>query len=86
MGRNAFQFDRLLPGNDMRFYINGESDENAYFFELHDAIEEAQYEIYITDWFLAPQIWLKRPMEDFPNARLDLTLLRACQRGVQVCL
>lgn len=82
--RKAYQFNRSLCGNDMRFYINGESEEHSYFSELFDAMEAARTEIYITDWFLAPYIYLKRPKEDFPDSRLDLTLLRACDRGVHV--
>ncbi len=84
MEKQNFKFTRSLTGNDMKFYINGESNKAHYFEDLYDAIEDADTEVYITDWFLAPQIWLKRPMEDFPEARLDLTLLRACKRGVKV--
>lgn len=82
--RKNYQFNRSLPNNDIRFYLNGEVDQPNYFSDLYDAIEGAEYEIYITDWFLAPHIWLKRPMEDYPEARLDKSLLRACERGVQV--
>ena len=82
--KKNYQFTRSLPDNDIRFYLNGEVNHPDYFSDVYEAVESARYEIYITDWFLAPHIWLKRPMEDYPEARLDKTLLRACQRGVQV--
>jgi phospholipase D1/2 len=84
MDRKNYQFNRSFPDNGIRFYLNGEIGQPDYFSDIYEAIESAKYEIYITDWFLAPHIWLKRPMEDFPEARLDKTLMRACQRGVQV--
>ena len=77
-------FCRTSPGNDVKFYLNGGSPDDYYFADLHDAIDEAKKTVCITDWFFSPEIYLKRPIEDFPQSRLDLTLKRACERGVEV--
>lgn len=83
--KNPFDsFCKTYTDNDVKFYINGGSLVDYYFADLHAAIEEAKQTICITDWFLSPEIYLKRPKEDFPDARLDLTLKRACERGVEV--
>lgn len=34
-------------------------------------------QILITDWMLSPEFYLKRPVDKYPESRLDKTLLRA---------
>lgn len=41
-----------------------------------DALERAQDEIYIADWWLSPEIYMKRPAIDGLYWRLDKILLR----------
>lgn len=41
-----------------------------------DALERAQEEIYITDWWLSPEIYMKRPAVDGFYWRLDRILKR----------
>lgn len=39
-----------------------------------DVIMEAKEEIFITDWWLSPEIYLKRGLDFTPSLRLDLLL------------
>jgi phospholipase D1/2 len=47
-------------------------------------ILEAQESIYILDWWLSPELYLRRPPAKNEQYRLDRMLQQAAQRGVQV--
>ncbi|XP_014824684.1 PREDICTED: phospholipase D2 [Poecilia mexicana] len=64
-----------------KWYVNGKD----YFADLADALEEAKQEIFITDWWLSPEIFLKRPATD-NRWRLDEILKRKAEKGVKVCV
>ncbi|XP_014897581.1 phospholipase D1 [Poecilia latipinna] len=64
-----------------KWYVNGKD----YFADLADALEEAKQEIFITDWWLSPEIFLKRPATD-NRWRLDEILKRKAEEGVKVCV
>uniref|UniRef100_A0AAY4ELG0 Phospholipase n=1 Tax=Denticeps clupeoides TaxID=299321 RepID=A0AAY4ELG0_9TELE len=56
----AHRFDSFTPPRPHTFtkwYVNG----SEYFSDLADALEQAKEEIFITDWWLSPEIFLKRP-------------------------
>lgn len=55
-----------------------------YYSDMYDAIENAKVQIMITDWQLNPQIYLKRPIQDYPDSRFDFCIERAAKRGVKV--
>ncbi|KAM7345990.1 phospholipase D isoform 3-T4 [Cochliomyia hominivorax] len=59
-------------------------DGSAYMSAVADALEAATEEIYITDWWLSPEIYMKRPAIDGDYWRLDKILLRKAQEGVRV--
>ncbi|KAF3845206.1 hypothetical protein F7725_008369 [Dissostichus mawsoni] len=42
-----------------KWYVNGKN----YMEDVADALEEAKEEIFITDWWLSPEIFLKRPQQ-----------------------
>ncbi|XP_077477330.1 phospholipase D1a [Stigmatopora argus] len=63
-----------------KWYVNGK----AYMEELADALEEAREEIFITDWWLSPEIFLKRPVVEGNRWRLDCILKRKAQQGVHI--
>uniref|UniRef100_A0A672N3M5 Phospholipase n=1 Tax=Sinocyclocheilus grahami TaxID=75366 RepID=A0A672N3M5_SINGR len=62
-------------------YVNG----NGYFSDLADALEQAKEEIFITDWWLSPEVFLKRPATG-TYWRLDKILKRKAEQGVKVCV
>eukprot|EP00074_Homo_sapiens_P112805 XP_024309366.1 phospholipase D1 isoform X6 [Homo sapiens] len=47
-------------------------------------MEEANEEIFITDWWLSPEIFLKRPVVEGNRWRLDCILKRKAQQGVRI--
>ncbi|XP_036379935.1 phospholipase D2 [Megalops cyprinoides] len=64
-----------------KWYVNG----SGYFADLADALEQAKEEIFITDWWLSPEVFLKRPATD-TFWRLDQILKRKAEQGVKVCV
>ncbi|KAM8814375.1 phospholipase D2 isoform 2-T3 [Rhynchonycteris naso] len=60
-------------------FVNGA----GYFAAVADAILRAQEEIFITDWWLSPEIYLMRPAcsDDW---RLDIMLKKKAEEGVRV--
>ncbi|XP_016523357.1 phospholipase D1-like [Poecilia formosa] len=52
--------------------------------DVADALEEAKEEIFITDWWLSPEIFLKRPVVEGNRWRLDCILKRKAQQGVRI--
>ncbi|XP_004704138.1 phospholipase D1 isoform X2 [Echinops telfairi] len=63
-----------------KWYVNAK----GYFEDVADAMEEAQEEIFITDWWLSPEIFMKRPVVEGNRWRLDCILKRKAQQGVRI--
>ncbi|XP_078230168.1 phospholipase D2 isoform X7 [Callithrix jacchus] len=59
------------PGTLAQWFVNGA----GYFAAVADAILRAQEEIFITDWWLSPEVYLKRPAHS-DDWRLDIMLKR----------
>uniref|UniRef100_A0A8C0DZN7 Phospholipase n=1 Tax=Balaenoptera musculus TaxID=9771 RepID=A0A8C0DZN7_BALMU len=60
-------------------FVNGA----GYFAAAADAILRAQEEIFITGWWLSPEIYLKRPAHS-DDWRLDIMLKKKAEEGVRV--
>ncbi|XP_056869681.1 phospholipase D1 isoform X1 [Takifugu flavidus] len=63
-----------------KWYVNGKT----YMEDVANALEEAKEEIFITDWWLSPEIFLKRPVVEGNRWRLDCILRRKAQQGVRI--
>ncbi|KAK3319292.1 hypothetical protein B0H66DRAFT_265709 [Apodospora peruviana] len=63
-----------------KWYVDGAS----YFWAVSMAIEEARESIYILDWWLTPELYLRRPPAKNEPYRLDNLLKAAAERGVRV--
>ncbi|KAK4218591.1 hypothetical protein QBC37DRAFT_189759 [Rhypophila decipiens] len=63
-----------------KWYVDGAS----YFWAVSMALEEAKDYIYILDWWLTPETYLRRPPAKNERYRLDKMLLAAAERGVKV--
>uniref|UniRef100_A0A8K9WXI2 Phospholipase n=1 Tax=Oncorhynchus mykiss TaxID=8022 RepID=A0A8K9WXI2_ONCMY len=63
-----------------KWYVNGKT----YMEDVANALEEAKEEIFITDWWLSPEIFLKRPVVEGNKWRLDCILKRKAQQGVHI--
>ncbi|CAH1798486.1 unnamed protein product [Owenia fusiformis] len=59
-------------------------DGATYFEAAAEAIEMAREEVFITDWWLSPQVYMKRPMTEGDRWRLDELLRRKAEQGVKI--
>uniref|UniRef100_A0A8C9XAU2 Phospholipase n=1 Tax=Sander lucioperca TaxID=283035 RepID=A0A8C9XAU2_SANLU len=78
------RFEGFAPPREntlTKWYVNG----GGYFADLADSLEQAREEIFITDWWLSPEVFLKRPATD-NYWRLDEILKRKAEQGVKVCV
>uniref|UniRef100_UPI00398F5682 phospholipase D2-like isoform X2 n=1 Tax=Pristiophorus japonicus TaxID=55135 RepID=UPI00398F5682 len=76
------RFDSFVPARhsiQARWFVNG----SGYFSAVADALEQAKEEIFIADWWLSPEIYLKRPAKD-NYWRLDNLLKRKAEQGVKI--
>lgn len=62
-----------------RWYVNAAS----YMEHVMNGLNNAKEEIYIADWWLCPEIFLKRPTDD-TQYRLDKILLKKAKEGVKI--
>ncbi|RDH31172.1 hypothetical protein BDQ94DRAFT_160759 [Aspergillus welwitschiae] len=67
-------------GNEVKWHVDG----CAYFYAVSKALESAKEYIWILDWWLSPELYLRRPPAKHEQYRLDRMLLAAAQRGVRV--
>lgn len=67
-------------GNRIKWYIDGRD----YFHAVSVALERAKETIYIEDWWLSPELYLRRPPYFNREWRLDEVLKRAAERGVKI--
>ncbi|XP_068603963.1 phospholipase D1-like [Brachionichthys hirsutus] len=63
-----------------KWYVNG----RTYMEDVADALDNAKEEIFIADWWLSPEIFLKRPVVEGNRWRLDCLLKRKAQQGVRI--
>lgn len=78
------RFNSFAPirhtGNDAKWYVDG----CGYMWAVSVAIEEARESIWILDWWLTPELYLRRPPTQNESYRIDRMLLAAAERGVKV--
>ncbi|CZT11707.1 related to phospholipase D [Rhynchosporium graminicola] len=77
------RFDSFAPpraGNEAKWYVDG----CGYMWAVSVAIEEARESIWILDWWLSGELYLRRPPTENENYRVDRMLLAAAERGVKV--
>lgn len=77
------RFDSFAPkrdGNAIKWYVDGCS----YFWAVSEALERATQSIWILDWWLSPELYLRRPPSRNQEYRLDRMLKAAADRGVKV--
>jgi phospholipase D1/2 len=73
-------FAPTRPGNKVKWYTDGCS----YFWAVSVALDEAQHSIWIMDWCLSPEVYLRRPPSRNHQYRFDRMLQAAASRGVKV--
>jgi phospholipase D1/2 len=55
-----------------------------FFWAVSELIERATESIFILDWWLSPEIFLRRPPSQYPEYRLDRLLAKKAEQGVKV--
>lgn len=73
-------FSPIREKNFARFFINAE----GYYEQLYYDLIGAKYEIFIRGWWVCPELFLRRPIENYPESRLDKVLEKAAKRGVKI--
>ncbi|KAK4174526.1 hypothetical protein QBC36DRAFT_38740 [Triangularia setosa] len=79
----SHRFDSFFPerdGNMVKWYVDGRD----YFWAVSVALEKAKETIYIADWWLSPELFLRRPPYFNQEWRLDQVLKRRAEAGVKI--
>ncbi|KIE01032.1 Phospholipase D, partial [Metarhizium majus ARSEF 297] len=77
------RFESFFPerdGNLIKWYVDG----CDYFWAVSVALEQAQESIYICDWWLSPELFLRRPPYHKQDFRLDQIIKRRAEAGVKI--
>lgn len=75
-----YSFAPQRDGNEAKWFVDG----CGYFWAVSVALEQAKESIWILDWWLSPELYLRRPPSQNEQYRLDRMLQAAAQRGVKV--
>ncbi|KAM0793016.1 hypothetical protein ACM66B_000508 [Microbotryomycetes sp. NB124-2] len=75
-------FADVQEGNEVKWFIDG----HDYFWAVSEILESAKEVICIADWWLTPELHLRRPPAMHEDYRLDRLLLRKAQQGVRVLI
>ncbi|KAL2152997.1 hypothetical protein VTH82DRAFT_4152 [Thermothelomyces myriococcoides] len=79
----SHRFQSYFPereGNMIKWYVDGRD----YFWAVSVALEQAKETIYIADWWLSPELFLRRPPHFNREWRLDRVLKRRAEAGVKI--
>ncbi|KAG9231487.1 hypothetical protein BJ875DRAFT_516928 [Amylocarpus encephaloides] len=80
-GANRFHsFAPQRSGNNAKWFVDG----CGYMWAVSVALEEARESIWILDWWLSPELYLRRPPTENEQYRVDRMLIAAAERGVKV--
>ncbi|KAJ6535117.1 hypothetical protein B0H19DRAFT_1185017 [Mycena capillaripes] len=75
---NSFATERT--DNYVKWHIDG----HDYMWALSEMLDNAKEVIFIQDWWLTPELYLRRPPAYHPEWRLDRLLKRKAEQGVKV--
>ncbi|ROV90661.1 hypothetical protein VPNG_10118 [Cytospora leucostoma] len=79
----SHRFNSYFPerdGNLIKWYVDGRD----YFWAVSEALNNAKETIYIEDWWLSPELFLRRPPYYNQEWRLDQVLKRRAEAGVKI--
>jgi phospholipase D1/2 len=66
--------------NQVKSFVDGE----AYFEAVHTALLEAKHHVFITSWWVSPEMFLLRPAKQHPDSQVIKVLATVAARGVKV--
>lgn len=70
----------IEDGSQVQWFVDGQ----AAFDAIASSIEDAKSEIFITGWWLCPELYLQRPFHAHESSRLDSLLEARAKQGVQI--
>ncbi|KAJ5150413.1 uncharacterized protein N7500_010602 [Penicillium coprophilum] len=73
-------FAPIHDGNRIKWYV----DAKDYMWAVSIALEKATETIYIADWWLSPELFMRRPPVQHQEWRLDQILKRRAEAGVKI--
>lgn len=73
-------FARQRNRNNVKWHIAGLD----YFWALSEILASAKECIFILDWWLSPELYLRRPPAYYPEWRVDRLLLKKAKEGVKI--
>ncbi|KAI0773032.1 phospholipase D/nuclease [Trametes elegans] len=68
------------PENFVKWHIDG----HDYMWAVSELLDSAKEAIFILDWWLTPELYLRRPPAKYPEWRLDRVLKRKAEQGVKI--
>ncbi|XP_010546749.1 PREDICTED: phospholipase D zeta 2 [Tarenaya hassleriana] len=84
---NPHRFGSFAPprglthdGSQAQWFVDGHTAFEA----IASAIETAKSEIFMTGWWLCPELYLRRPFQDHASSRLDSLLEAKAREGVKI--
>lgn len=77
------RFDSFAPVRD-NCYAQWFVDGRDYFWAISSAIEMAKDVVFIHDWWLSPELYLRRPANGNQQFRIDRLLQRKAKQGVKI--
>ena len=80
---DSHRFKSFAPerdGNKIKWYVDGQD----YFYAASIGLERAKETIYICDWWLSPELFLRRPPYFNQEWRLDQILKRKAEQGIKI--
>ncbi|KAJ8091600.1 hypothetical protein PM082_020830 [Marasmius tenuissimus] len=79
-GHRFHSFAGQRTDNFVKWHIDG----HDYMWAVSEMLDNAKECIFILDWWLTPQLYLRRPPAKHPEWRLDQILKRKVEQGVKV--
>ncbi|CCA77742.1 related to phospholipase D [Serendipita indica DSM 11827] len=73
-------FSNMRSDNFVKWHVDGAD----YFWAVSEMLEAATECIMIQDWWLTPELYLRRPPAKYPEYRIDRILKRRAEAGVKV--
>ncbi|KAG5549071.1 hypothetical protein RHGRI_014441 [Rhododendron griersonianum] len=70
----------IEDGSQAQWFVDGQ----AAFEAIASSIETAKSEIYMTGWWLCPELYLRRPFHSHSSSRLDALLEAKAKQGIQI--
>ncbi|KAG0171892.1 hypothetical protein DFQ28_003801 [Apophysomyces sp. BC1034] len=77
------RYDSFAPVRhecQVKYFVDGQD----YCWAVAEAIENANESIFIEDWWLTPELYLRRPPAKYPEYRVDALLKRKAEQGVKI--